>query len=305
MSMGKTAMVWRLNEWQGGDPQKQAAEAVVLGLDEVSLKIVDGTSECWGRNRPQNCELLTASIAALRDSGIRVSGWGWTWGGRYYGIGAARVFRKSKTIAEAEGRKAGNICLKYGIDSFWVDAEAEYHRSGMEEVAEAYMIGFESVTPGVDHFLCSYRWPKTHQPKFPVDAFAPFMEGWAPQVYFVGDNRTNGGAIQLEISKRQYDGIRELPYIGVAPTYQWRTWTASGEQLRLFFEKAVEIGCVGVSVWDLPKATQEQKNAIMNFKWPGEGPPPPTNDADRLREIANELRDNGTELNNIANRMSS
>ena len=274
MSSGKTAMVWRLNEWQGGDPAKQAAEAVALGLDEVSIKVVDGTKECWGSNRPQNCELLSGAINAIRGAGVEVSGWGWTYGGRYFGIGPARVFRKSETIAAEEGRKAAEVCLEYALRSFWIDAEVEYHRSGMGPVAEAYMIGFEGIAPEVDHSLCSYRWPKTHQPKFPVDAFAPFMEGWAPQVYFLGDNRSNGGAIQLEISKKQYDGIRELPYIGVAPTYQWRDWRATGLQLRLFFEKAVEIGCVGVSIWDLPKADEEQKDAIRNFDWPGTEPPP-------------------------------
>lgn len=284
MSAGKTAMVWRLNEWQGGAPAAQAAEAVKLGLDEVSIKIVDGTRECWGSNRPQNCTLLSGTINALRGAGVEVSGWGWTYGGRYFGVGPARVFRKSAKIAEAEGRKAAELCIKYGIRSFWPDAETEYHRAGMEEVAEAYMLGLEAVAPDVDHFLCSYRWPKTHQPKFPVDAFAPFMEGWAPQVYFLGDNRSNGGAIQLEISKRQYDErIRELPYIGVAPTYQWRTWRASGLQLRLFFEKAVEIGCVGVSVWDLPQANQEQKDAIQNFDWPDGTEPPPSPPSEKIK----------------------
>jgi hypothetical protein len=274
-------MVWRLNEWQGGSPAKQVAQAKDLGLTEVCLKVVDGRWECWGSNSPQNCELLPGTINALRSEGIGVSGWGWTWGGRYI----AGIFRKSVDIAHQEGVLAGEICEKYALSSFWVDAEKEYVRDGMAPVAEAYMLGFESVAPDVNHFLCSYRFPLTYQRKFPVHQFGTYMEGWAPQVYWIQDNRDHAGAIQLEISFNQYqDKIRELPYIGVAPTYVAAgPWTATGLQLRLFFEKAVELGCAGVSIWDLPKANAEQLLAIKNFTWPGTPEPPPDPDPEKIQ----------------------
>ena len=272
MSAGKTAMVWRLNEWQGGDPAKQVAQALDLGLNEVSIKIVEGRWECWGSNSPQNCELLSGTINALRSAGIMVSGWGWTYGSRK----TLGVWRQDTGVARAEGQLAGEMCKKYAITSFWVDAEQHYQRPNMAVSAEAYMLAFESEAPQVKHFLCSYRFPLTHQPAFPVHEFGTYMEGWAPQVYWIQDNRDAGGAIQLGISFDQYqDRIRELPYIGVAPTYVAAgPWTATGLQLRLFFEKAVEIGCVGVSVWKLEGANEEQLLAIKNFSWPGETEPP-------------------------------
>ena len=289
-SFGKSAMVWRLNEWQGGDPMRQVAQAQQLGLDSVSLKIVDGTNECWGRNRPQNCKLLTATIAALKSEAIPVTGWGWTYGG-------------SVQNASKEGRKAGELCNRYGIKDYWIDAEGEYHKAGTGPWAEAFCTAFEAVS-NANLSLCSYRWPLTHQPKFPVQHFAPFMELWCPQVYFLGDSRPSGGAIQLKISKEQYDRIRLLPYIGVAPTYQWKSWTATGEQLRLFFEAAVEMGCRGVSVWDLPKANPEQLVAIEAFDWPdGNGTPPPQSDKERLGEIADEERGLALEIDDITDRM--
>ena len=266
-------MVWQLRRWKNGDPQQQAAHAKELGLSHVSIKIVDGRQERWEGNLPrQNADLLPATITALRSTGIGVTGWGWTYGGRY----VAGVFSKSVTIANEEGQLAAMLCNRYAIDEFLIDAEGEYNRAGMDQVAQGYMVGFEGSLPTVRHLLCSYRFPKTYQPNFPVDAFATYQEGWAPQVYFIGDSRQDGGAIQLERSKIQYDGIQSLPFYPVAPTYVAAgPWTATGTQLRLFFEKAIALGCEGVSVWDLPQANADQLLAIKNFVWPGPVPPPP------------------------------
>jgi hypothetical protein len=219
----------------------------------------------------QNADLLPAAVAKLRSEGIGVTGWGWTYGGRY----VAGVFVKDAGVARAEGELAAALCIRYAIGEFLIDAEGEYNRPGMELVAQAYMLGFEGVAPTVRHLLCSYRFPKTYQPNFPLGAFDPYQEGWAPQVYFIGDNRQDGGAVQLERSKVQYDSIRPLPFYPVAPTYVAAgPWTATGAQLRLFFEKAVALGCEGVSVWDLPQANAEQLLAIRAFAWPGASPPP-------------------------------
>jgi hypothetical protein len=280
MAKGKGAMVWRLRQWSGGDPEQQVAHAKELGLSHVSIKIVDGRSEKWEGGLPnQNADLLPAAIAKLRSAGIGVTGWGWTYGGRTL----AGVFTKSADVARQEGELAGRLCLRYDISEFLIDAEAEYNRAGMEPVAQAYMLGFEGTAPTVRHLLCSYRFPSTFQPNFPMGAFAIYQEGWAPQVYWLGDNRPDGGAIQLERSKAQYDAIRSLPFYPVAPTYAAAgPWTASGVQLKLFFERAVALGCEGISVWDLPQANAEQLLAIRNFAWPGAGQPPPPPPAEQV-----------------------
>ena len=257
--IGKGAMVWKLRDWQDGDPVAQAAQAVSLGLSHVSLKIIDGTSEKWEGwwTRRQNHELLPDTIAALDEVGIRVKGWGWTYG------------RQPK----AEAEKTIELCRKYGIEEYDIDAEHQYNIKGMADVARTYGETLAGANPEIRIGLCSYRFPKTYQPAFPVYSFAPFMDYWAPQVYFLGDNREDGGARQLAVSSAQYDGIRELPYIGVAPTYPYGNWRATKTQLRLFFEKAKELGHEGFMVWDLPQASQEQIEAIREFVWDIQEPP--------------------------------
>ena len=251
--IGKGAMVWRLRDWQDGDPVAQAAQAALLGLSHVSLKIVDGTMERWEPwwVKRQNNELLPETIAALDEAGVGVKAWGWTYGKQ----------------PKAEAEKTIELCRKHGIEEYDVDAEHQYNKAGMADEARIYSETLAGASPEIRVGLCSYRFPKRYQPDFPVDAFAPFMDYWCPQVYFLGDNRVSGGASQLEISSKEYDGIRKLPYIGVAPTYPWGDWRASKEQLRLFFEKAKSLGHEGFMVWDLPQASQEQLEAIRDFVW--------------------------------------
>jgi len=251
--IGKGAMVWKLRDWQGGDPVAQAAQAVSLGLSHVSLKIIDGAQEKWEAFwiKRQNYELLPDTIAALDEAGVAVKAWGWTYG------------RQPK----AEAEKTIELCRKYGIEEYDIDAEHQYNKPGMATPARIYSETLAGASPEIRVGLCSYRFPKRYQPDFPVDAFAPFMDYWCPQVYFLGDNRVAGGASQLEISSKEYDGIRKLPYLGVAPTYPWGSWRASKEQLRLFFEKAKSLGHEGFMVWDLPQASQEQLEAIREFVW--------------------------------------
>lgn len=277
--IGKTAMIWKLRTWKDGDPDAQVEQCINLGIDEVSIKIVNGRNSRWEWNlyhpEDQNEDLLPFTIAALREAGIRVEGWGYSYGGYWISRKLGR-FARSASIARAEGKAAGELCLVHGIDEFGVDIEGEYNRDGMEPSAEAFMAGFQEIAPEVKQSLCSYRFPTTHQPKVPVEIFAPHMEGWSPQVYFIGDNRLNGGAIQLGISHEQYMKIRKLPYVAVAPTYaDERTgWRATHSQLIAFFDKAKSLGCSGVSVWDLPQASPEQLAAIKDFEWTQIIPPP-------------------------------
>ena len=239
-SAGKGAMVWQLRNWKGGDPAAQVAQAQVLGLQSVSLKINDGRQERW-ENRlrfpdNQNADLLPATVEALQHGGIRITGWGWTYGGS--GSVRFKTFRPNADIARQEGQLAGQLCLRYGMDDYLIDAEVQYDRSGMEPSATALCEGLRSTAPNVNQLLCSYRFPRTAQPAFPVESFAPHQNGWAPQVYWLGDNRPDGGAIQMQRSKENhYDVIRRLPFVPVAPTYVAAgPWTATADQLTIFMD---------------------------------------------------------------------
>jgi hypothetical protein len=273
---GKGAMVWKLRDWVGGDPSLQAKQAKDLGLGWVSLKIVDRTDLRWEGNTPrQNADLLPDTIAALEEAGVQPTAWGYTYGARWVLNNGNWVLGYSEAAAAAEAAAACDALALYGLTHFDIDAEAEYQSAGADKRATAYGTALAQHGPEYSQSLCSYRFPLTNQPKFPVRQFAPFVEVWAPQVYFLLDNRANGGAIQLETSFNQHQSVRALPFMPMAPTYAYGSWRASGQQLTSFFQKAKDLGCIGFGVYELTMASEDQLAAIRGFAWEPIIPPSP------------------------------
>jgi hypothetical protein len=275
---GKTAMVWQLRLWQGGDPARQVAECRRLGLSSVTIKIADGCRLRWESGTTTNADLLERTVAALTEAGIEPYGWVWLWGRKIIFDWDKKVPVQSTPKKEAAAGVAA--CRKYGFRHMVVNAEASYVRH--PDYAEEYTSEINDLAPDIDYSLCGYRFPTTHQPEYPILIFAPHMDAWCPQVYFLRDNRPLGGAIQLETSVDQHDSIRPLPYFPVAPTYPYkykdaagvvRIWRPTKAQLLALFERAKVIGCVAVSVWDLAQATEEEKDALADFHWSEPVPP--------------------------------
>ena len=277
---GKGGMVWKLRDWQGGDPQAQAAHALALGLAWVSIKLLDGLNEEWDPlwipREKRNRALAPEAITALKEAGLRVAGWGYTYGGAYVLKAARLVFLPSADRAQREGLKVGEILQRYALDEWQVDAEREYRR-GPDQArrADAHGRGLKS-TPAIRHSLCSYRFPLTHQPDFPVESFAPYLEHWSPQVYWLLDNRPLAGALQLQEAVRQYSLVRDLPMTPIAPTYphayrdssgSTRIWTAKPGQLGAFFAAAKEDGCLGAGIWNIEQATAAQLEEWAALVW--------------------------------------
>lgn len=295
MLEGKGGMVWQLRNWKGGEPHLQAQQAVELGLDWVSLKIIDGRSETWENPRTvpparQNAALLPAAVSALRQAGIRVAGWGYTYGGYYRG----KVFYPSLRIAQAEGEAALAVLSKHAMVEYQIDAEKEYRRgAGKGARAEAHCLGVLGES-AVELSLCSYRFPLSRIYDFPVRAFAPFMENWSPQVYWIRDNRPHAGAAQLEVSAAEYQSIRALPMTPIGPTYDDRGWRAAPGQLTMFFDRAASLECCeGVGVWCLDQASPDQLAALADFSWRGsqaasDSSGPPAGGSERSRSSADD-----------------
>ena len=277
---GLQAMVWKLRNWCGGNPLAQVAEAKRLGLARVSIKVTDGKVERWESGSRTNRDLLPTAVLALQSAGIEVDAWAWMKGHATQWDWARSRWVRCTPADEA--RAAIEVCHRLHLGHLQADAEKDYRGNGKAAWAEEWCQAAVSAGPEIVLSLCSYRFPLSNQPDFPVRTFAPYMDAWSPQVYFLGDNRLNGGAIQLEMSAREHNRVRLLPFIGVAPTYQAAgPWRATPAQLSAFFRRAVELGHAGVSVWALDLATEAQKQALADFAW-GELPAPGT---DRWRVL--------------------
>lgn len=268
MINGLGAMVWQLRNWQNGDPLFQVAQCKQFNLDWISIKIVNGTARKWEKELPnQNADLMKATVEELVKNDITVIGWGWLYGYR--------------PEAEADATRAlMEEYSQFGMTKLYqIDAESYYNKLGMRDEAMRYSARLDADTE-MRQMLCTYRWPLTHQPSFPVREFMHICEATSPQVYFIGDNRPSGGALQLERSYLQYKGIKDVPFIGIAPTYLTTSgWRATKEQLVNFYNKAIGLGNPAVGIWDLPQATNVQLDAFLEIDWPnGNNTPPPDPD---------------------------
>jgi hypothetical protein len=277
MLSGKGAMVWQLRNWVHGDPVAQAEHATALGLDWVSIKVIDGPDERWRDGSPNgrhNADLLPMAVAAIRGEGIEVAAWGWTYGGWYVWKNKQRIFVPSKDVARKEGLATVDVLRKYGIVGFQVDAEKEYRKAPDQGGrAQHYSLGLET-NPRI-HSLCSYRFPLSQQPEFPVRTFGTYMEHFSPQVYWEGDNRPLGGALQLVQSVQEYRRIGPQPITPIGPAYKGTGgWRPTKGQLMAFFAKARELNLEGVGLFALDLAQPHELEALGEFQWAFPAPPP-------------------------------
>lgn len=279
MFKGKGAMVWVLRNWQQGDAFAQAAHAQELGLDYVLIKGVNGLNERWERvgTARQNADLLPGAISALVAAGIEAAVWGYE-----YGRGSYPPF---PSIAAREGEAAARIlrkCMDVGASAkFVVDAEREwreaYRRLGqgsglnMQAEVDRWMTGFRSAAPaGVELGLCSFRFPSA-QPDFAWN-WLRHVQAHLPQVYWWGDDRVDGGALQLEQSHRELQAMRQLPMIPVG-SFKWdgHPWRTTPEQIARFLARAKSLGCPGAAMYTLDAggdgSLPEQMAALQDFRW--------------------------------------
>jgi hypothetical protein len=267
---GKGAMVWRLREWQGGDPLRQVAQATDLGLDWVSIKVHNKTDIRWDGSIPkQNDDLLPQIVPALQRAGVAVGAWGWTEGRR-----GAPIFA---SIAAQEAEVGASQVRKYSLAFYQDDAEAAWKRPGLGMSGQATIQAqrLEVLLPEIAISLCSYRFPNLHS-SFPWQQFLANADHHSPQVYFLGRTNADAGVNDLRVSHAQLTALRDLPFTPIFPTYEWADgWRASKLQLTLAFQEAVNMGLFGVGVWKLEGASSDQLAAIREFAWPTVPPPAP------------------------------
>ncbi len=278
MIKGLGAMVWKLRNWESGSPVLQAEQCKKYGLSWISIKIVNGVDRKWeGSIGKQNADLMRATVEELVKNGVTVIGWGWT-----YGFQPREEADKTKELM-AEYAQFGMTKL------FQIDAESHY-MYGMRNEAIVYSQWLDDDAT-MSQMLCSYRFPLTFQPSFPVREFMHICEFANPQVYFIGDNRPDAGALQLERSYLEYKGIKDVPFIGIAPTYRAAGgWRATRGQLAGFFQKAKDLGNPAVGIWDLPQATTDQLNAFLDVDWDNE-PQNPDPLEDRVAKLESQYGD--------------
>jgi len=274
--IGKGMFIWKLDFCAGGDPIALAAKAQEAGFSWVAIKV-----QSW-YNTYQPA-LLAPAIQALKAANIGVWGWGYVVG--------ANALRQS--IAAREATKTIEVVAQYELDGFFIDAEAEYKRSGSATWAATYTNGVRAALPSLPIGLCSYRFPSLH-PELPWGTFLSRCDFHAPQVYW---EFSHNPQYQLQRSVNELTALKQLPVIPLGSAYARGGWYPTVGDLDSFNGTAQQLNLPGVSWWSYQHAERvpDWWSAISAHEW-AEPPPPPVTLEQRVAILEREAIAHGWNL---------
>jgi hypothetical protein len=250
---GKGYFIWQLERCANGHPGRLAEQAQRAGLSWVAFKTHNGTATRNGN--------ITPHVAALKAAGIECWGWGYC-----YGINPT-----------GEADIALRRTHQFGLDGYFIDAEAEYKTAGARSKARLFIERMRADAPELPLGLCSYRYPSVHR-ELPWDVFLPACDFHAPQVYWLEDPDPAAPIYNLQRSYRELTALRALPFIpiGVCSPNDAGTWLPTSVQVDNFDRAARDAGLPGVGWWSWEHAERRlvMWSSISMHNWSTPTPPP-------------------------------
>lgn len=233
---GKGMYMWQVAACEGGKVQAIVNRALDVGLDFVLLKIADGTD-------PYNGDVTTL-VNALRNAGVAVWGWQYT-----YGI-----------KPEDEAKYAADRVQKFGLAGFVIDAEVEY--KGYPDRATRYASTLRGLLPGVPIALSSFWWPEMHS-TFPWREFLTYCDLNLPQVYWY--KRDPVEALRISLTQHIRYGRPILP---VGASYEMVAGQPPTKQdLTRFLTEVENRGLIGACFWSWQHTSATLWEAIKEYLW--------------------------------------
>ncbi|HPS41789.1 MAG TPA: nuclear transport factor 2 family protein [Anaerolineaceae bacterium] len=266
---GKGMMIWKIPDCEGGRASAIAGVAAACGFSHVLIKIANET-------RPYNTDsqgndLILPVADALRSKGIQVWGWHYIYG--YNPVGEAAI-----AISQVK---------RLALDGYVIDAEAEFKLPGRDKVARTFMTELRKGLPTTPVALSTYRWPSYH-PTFPYVAFLEKCDYNMPQVYWMSAHNPD---YDLKRSVTEFKAINPYrPVIPTGPAFYEGNWAPTDKEVILFMDTAKSLGLTAANFfsWDYARTKLVPVwNAIANYNWPGELPPPVDDITDDIFECLN------------------
>lgn len=246
--VGKGMFIWQLKNCAGGDPAKIVAEAQRMGFKWLAVKGHDGKFPFNGDLKP----LATA----LRQAGINMWAWGYTYGRE----------------APNEALMAAQRTTELGCAGYIIDAEGEYEKPGMAAAASAFAQMLRDKLPTLPIGLCSYRYPRWHL-EFPWREFLAVCDFHAPQLYWLGATAPGAPNKQLVDSLAQLRALKDVPVVPAGVACRMKVgdkwWEPSVEQLNNFHVGVLADHLPGETWWSWEHAEENPQwwAAIAAHQW--------------------------------------
>lgn len=245
----KGIFLWCYWDVHNGDATRIAQSLVEAGFEAVYVHCNDGATEAsyprWEGDRyVSHVNCTDELVADLRAAGLAVVGWGAPYGANTAGEIAMMV---SQT-------------RRYQLEGYVIDAEGKWDAQG-DVISDTRRIitEYKAAFPELPVAWC--WWPIYHVPgKTGVYHQRAILEEamkWAdcamPMAYWNWKNDPLGTGF-LEETIRQWREVTSKPIIPAGRAYNDEHGTASYEAVLAFSNRARELGCQGITWWDMQHA---------------------------------------------------
>jgi hypothetical protein len=249
--LGKGMWLWKFNATENGDADAIVTKAVAAGLHQLWVRVGDSKDGFYGAG------VLERLVPRAHRKGLSIVGWGFPY--LYDPVADADWTRQALAWRDRDG---------HSLDGFSPDLE-----TGSEGVAvserriQLYLAMVRAGAGDVPVVATVFRPTDALWASFPYRAIAPYVDGFAPMVYW-GCVEPGSAAAQ---ALARLSSLRPVHLIGQGYNMAeegGRQVPPSGDETWRFLDVARAGGAVGASFWDWQEIDQEQWRALAEFAWP-------------------------------------
>jgi hypothetical protein len=251
--LGKGMWLWKYDRTENGDADAIVTKAVAAGLHQLWVRVGDSKDGFYG------ARVLDDLVPRAHRRGLAVIGWGFPY--LYDPAGDAAWTQQALEWHDPKGE---------GLDGFSPDLETASEGTVVTERRLRLYLALVRRAAGNRPLIATVFRPTDRLwASFPYGAIAPYVDGFAPMVYW---GCVEPGAAAAQALSR-LAALRPVHLIGQGYSMAeegGRRVPPSGDETWRFLDVARSGGAVGASLWDWQEIDQEQWGAMAEFTWPVE-----------------------------------
>lgn len=246
---GKGMWIWNFSATSGGDPAAIVAAAKQAGLHQLWVRVADSKNGFYGS------DILSQLVPVAHRNGLEVIGWGFPY--LYDPVGDANW-----TVEALDWTFAGTH-----LDGFSPDIETA--SEGVDLTAQRVQVYLSLVRhERPDELLVATVYqPTDHEwATYPYEAIAPFVDAFAPMVYWGCTQPVLAAARALS----RLQPLAPVHLIGQAynmASEGGRTAPPSPAEISAFLLEARQGGALGASFWSWQAMDSDEWSAMSASSW--------------------------------------